>query len=125
MCALDLAFTVQHFVELRQRQLLVYRIRLHRFMQCFHGILQLPLQFVEARSRAIDLATHERLLLISQPQFSLMLHYHFWRKHRVGKRIPRHWWWRLLLFGSWRRRSRLLCRDQHHTQKQDGGEYCD
>jgi hypothetical protein len=116
VCALDLAFTVQHFVELRQCQLLVYRIRFHGFVQGFHSILQLPLQLVKARRRAIDLAAHERLLLISQRQFSLMLHHHLWREHRIAKRI--HWrrWWLWLLLRPWPLRwFRLLRRNEYHA----------
>jgi hypothetical protein len=84
MCPLDLALTVEHFVELRQRQLLVHRIRFHRFVQGLQSILQLPLEIVKARRGTIDLATHECLLIIGQRQLSLMLHHHVWRKHHVA-----------------------------------------
>jgi hypothetical protein len=87
--ALYLALVVQHFVELRQRQLFVHRTRFHSFVQGLHRILQLPLQFVKARRRAIDLGPHERLLIIGQSQLTLMLHHHLWREHRIAQRI--HW----------------------------------
>jgi hypothetical protein len=114
--ALDLAFTVQHFVELRQRQLLVYRIRFHGFVQSLHSILQLPLQLVKARGGAIDLATHERLLVISQRQLSLMLHHHLGREHRITEGIHRRRWWLWLLLRPWPLRwLRLLRRNEHHA----------
>jgi hypothetical protein len=130
VCALNLTLAVQNLVELRQRQLLVYRTGLHRFMQSFHCVLQLPLQLVEARRRAIDLAAHERLLLIGQPQFALMLHDQLRGKDDISDRIPRRrrrrlllWRWRLWL--RRRRLWRLLSRHQHYAKKQRGGEDCD
>jgi hypothetical protein len=122
----DLAFAVEDLIKLRQCQLLINRTGFHCFVQRFRRVLQLPLEFVEARRGAIDLPTHVCLLLISQPQFSLMLHHQLWWEHRIGKRIPR-WrrWWRLLLLGSWLRWLRLLRRYQHYTQKQCGREYYD
>jgi len=114
--AFDLAFTVQHFVELRQRQLLVYRTRLHGFAQGLHGVLQLPLEFVEARRRPIDLTTHERLLIISQRQFSLMLHHHLRWEHHIAERIHRGTRWLRRPFRSWPLRLiRLLRRYQRHA----------
>jgi hypothetical protein len=86
---LDLAFVVQHFVELRQGLLLVDGVLFHRRMQRFHRVLQLPLQFIEARGCLVDLGAHESLLLVSQGQLALMLHDHFRRKHRVTQRIAR------------------------------------
>jgi len=63
--AFDLSLAVKHFVELCQRLLLVHWIRFHRFVQSFHGILQLPLQFIETRRSFLNLIPHERLLFIS------------------------------------------------------------
>jgi hypothetical protein len=88
----DFTFSVQHFVELRQRQLLVDLITLHGFVQGFHGVLELPLKLIEAHGCALSLAPHERLLRISESQLALMLHDHFRRKHVVRQRIAGRPW---------------------------------
>jgi hypothetical protein len=116
----DLALTVEDLIKLRQCQLFIHRAGLHRLMQRLGRILQLPLEFVEARGGAINFPTHVNLLLIREPQFTLVLHDHIRWKHGVGKRISRRWWWRLLLARLWR--LWLLRRHQHHTQKQYSGE---
>jgi hypothetical protein len=122
----DLALTVEDLIELRQRHLLINGTGLHCFVQRFGRILQLPLELVKACRGAIDFSAHVGLLLISQTQFSLMLHDHLRREHRIRKRVSRRWrWWLLLLLGSWLRWLRLLCRNQHRTQKQGSAEYCD
>src|SRR5258707_15697459 len=114
--ALDLAFTVQHFVELRQRQLLVHRIRFHGFVQGLQSVLQLPLEIVGARRGTIDLAAHERFLFIGQRQFSLMLQHHLWRKHYVAERIHRRMRWLCRPCRLWLLRLvRLLARYQHRA----------
>src|ERR1041384_183751 len=81
---LDLAFSVEDFVELGERLLFVYLRRLHRFVQRFHRVLQLPLQFIKARGRALNLAPHELLLFVSQSQLALMLHDHVRWKHSIS-----------------------------------------
>jgi hypothetical protein len=123
----DLALAVENLIELRQRHLLINGTGFHCFVQCFRRVLQLPLELVKARRGAIDFSAHVGLLLISQTQFSLVLHHHLRREHRVRKRVSRWWrWWLLLLWRSWLRwLLRLLCRNQHRTQKQGGAEYCD
>jgi len=63
--AFDRSLAIKHFVELRHRLLLVHRVSFHRFVQSFHGILQLPLQFIETRRSFLNLIPHERLLFIS------------------------------------------------------------
>ena len=98
MQRLNLAFSIQNFVELRERLLFIYLRSLHRCVQRFHRVLQLPLQFVEARGGPLNLAAHELLLLVSQTEFALMLHDHVGRKHRIRQRIVgRQWLPRLTL----------------------------
>jgi hypothetical protein len=94
-----LALTVQHLVELRQRQLLVYRIALHGFMQRFHRISNLPSQLIEPCRRALNHFAQERFLGIGQSQLALMLHDHVRRKHVAFHGI---------LWRPWRARWHLL-----------------
>ena len=121
MQTLDLAFGVEHLVQLCHRLLFVDLRRLHRCVQRFHQILFLPLQLVEARGCALNLAAHESLLLISQTELALMLHDHVRRKHCVGKRIVgrlrlphlplRIWPWRGLWFLGRHQRDACHCDD--------------
>jgi hypothetical protein len=53
--ALNLPFVLEHFVELRQCLLLVYRALFHGCLQFFHRVLKLPLQLVEAGGGLVDL----------------------------------------------------------------------
>jgi len=121
----DFTFGIENFAELGQRLLFVALIRLHGFVQSFHRILQLPLQLVEARCRPIDLGPHERLLIIGQPQLSLMLHHHIRREDGITERIR--WWrrWLRLPLRSGLRWFRLLRRDQHHAYQNGRAENCD
>jgi len=88
----DLAFGVEHFVQLRERLLLVDGIRFHRVMERFHRVLQLPLQLVKARRGLLNLGAHESLLFRREIQFARVLHDHLWREHRVSQRIMGHQW---------------------------------
>jgi hypothetical protein len=116
----DLPLTVEDLIELRQGELFIHRAGFHRLMQRLGRILQLPLELVEAGGSAINLPPHVGLLLIREPQFTLVLHDHIRWEHGIGKRISRRWWRRLLLFRL--RRLGLLRRNQNHTQKQDRGK---
>src|ERR1043166_1019026 len=91
----DLALSVEHLAELRQGLLFIYLRRLHRFVQRFHRILQLPLQLIEARRRALNLAAHKLFLVVGQTKLALMLHDHLRRKHGVVQRLGRRRWPRL------------------------------
>jgi hypothetical protein len=120
--ALNFAFALEHFVQLREGELFVDGIALDGLVQRFHLVLQLPLKFVEARRRSLNLAAHECLLIVSQRQFALMLHDHIGRKDRITERVR--WRWRLLslplrlrLLGSF---SRLLRHgDRRRARKRD------
>jgi hypothetical protein len=91
-------------------------------VQRLHGVLELPLKFIESHGCALSLAPHECLLRISQSQLALMLHDHFRRKHIVGQRIAgRPWLPRLQLLliaieGLLRRRLLLRKREQAAAQ---------
>src|SRR6185436_17721574 len=91
MQTLDFTFALEHFVQLREGKLFVDGIALDRLVQHFHLVLQLPLKFVEARRRSLNLSAHECLLLVSQRQFALMLHDHIGRKDRITEGVL---WWR-------------------------------
>jgi len=128
-----LALTVKHLVELRQRKLLVYRIALHRFVQRFHCISNLPSQLVVARGRALNHFAQERFLRIGQSQLALMLHDHVRRKHVALHRILRRPWrarWHLLtiavhrlrrlwLLGRYDEAARQNKRDQDRWNHED------
>jgi hypothetical protein len=123
---LDFTFALEHFVQLREGKLLVDGIALDRLVQRFHLVLQLPLKFVEARRRALNLCAHECLLIVSQRQFALMLHDHIGWKDRITEGVRRRWRFlslttpRLRLLGSLSRllrhggRHRARKRDHHH-----------
>jgi hypothetical protein len=107
---LYLAFRVEHFAQLGQRLLLVNLGALHGFVQRFHRVLQLPLELIETRGRALNLAAHESLLIVGQRQLALMLHDHLRRKHVVRQRIVRRpgcTWLHLLAITINRLRGRL------------------
>src|SRR5439155_2470738 len=74
MQPLDFPFRIQHFVELSQRLLFVDRIRLHKLVQRLHRILHLPLQFIEACRRPLNLSAHESLLLLRKIEFTRVSH---------------------------------------------------
>ncbi len=111
MQPLDFSFRIQHFVELSQRLLLVNRIRLHKRVQRFHRILHLPLQFIEACRRLLNLRAHESLLLLRKIEFTRVAHDQFRGKHDVTQRIHRRRW---LL-------RRLLSRNQSNGQQRSRG----
>jgi hypothetical protein len=126
--AFDFTFTLEHFVQLREGELLVDGIALDRLVQRVHLILQMPLKLIEARRRSLNLSTHEYLLIFSQSQFALMLHDHIGRKDRITEGVR--WRWRFSsltlkrrLLGSFTRllrngdRRRARKRDHHcHSQ---------
>jgi hypothetical protein len=120
---LDFTFALEHFVQLREGKLFVDGIALDRLVQRFHLVLQLPLKFVEARRRSLNLCAHECLLIVSQRQFALMLHDHIGWKDRITERVR--WRWRLLSLPLRRRRllgsfSRLLRHgDRRRARKRD------
>jgi hypothetical protein len=121
--AFDFTFALEHFVQLRQGELLVDGIGLDRLVQRLHLVLQLPLKLVEARCRSLNLSAHEYLLIFSQRQFALMLHDHVRREDRITEGVRRRWRFlslttpRLRLLGSL---SRLLRHgDRHRARKRD------
>jgi hypothetical protein len=126
---LDFTFALEHFVELREGELLVDGIAFDRLMQRFHLVLHLPLKFVEARRRALNLSAHKCLLIVSQREFALMLHDHIGWKNRITERVR---WRRRFLSLPLRLRlrgslSRLLRHDErrrarkrdHHCHSQN------
>jgi hypothetical protein len=131
---LDFTFGVQHFVELRQRQLFVDLITLHGFVQRFHGVLKLPLKFIKAIGGALLLVPHECLLRIGESQLALMLHDHVQRKHVTRQRIVGRPWlarlhllliaihglprWRLLL-GRREQAASQNDREQYHRNHEE------